>query len=138
MAVVDLVNEAISAQALHQAVTTTTQGTYQDFHDSNISLNAFLSVGAVSGTSPSVTIQIEESNTTNSGFTVIPNMIFAAVTTTSTTPQVIRGLSSKQYVRANAVTVSGTSPSVDADVILVSNRVKYPDSATGSDQYPSS
>lgn len=140
---IDFVNETINVTALQQTLTQSVQAASQDFHDGNVSLAAILSVGTVSGTTPALTVQIEEFNPTTSAWQVVSidpvtggGMVFSVVTT-STSRQVIKGLTNYQWIRANAVTVAGTTPSLETCVTLVANRAKYPDSAGGYDHYPS-
>jgi hypothetical protein len=122
--VIDLVNDVTSVNALApQALTASTQGSSNDFSNCEISTNAILDVGSFGANSTSLTVQIEESATGTGSWTAIPNMVFTAVTT-SNQHQVVRGLRTHRYCRANAITVSGTTPSIEANVEIIAQN-KY-------------
>jgi hypothetical protein len=70
-------------------------------------LRFFLSVGSVSGTSPTLDVKIQQSDAAGSGFADIAGAAFAQVTATGS--QEIKVTPTKRYVRA-VVTVGGTSP----------------------------
>lgn len=76
-------------------------------------------VGSVSGTSPSMTGKIQESDD-NSTWTDIANAVFTAVTA-SNNLQVIRFQRTRRYVRHYA-TVSGTSPVLLVSVMIGQQR----------------
>lgn len=120
---VDLVNEVQTSIGLSPAVITdTSQGTAVDFSNGEISTQAIIKCGVRSAGTTTLTIQIEESTATNTGFTLIPGM--SATLTTSNTLVVVRGLRTNRYVRANAVTVTGTTPSAAVDVVILAQK-KY-------------
>ncbi len=120
---VDLVNEVQTSIGLvPQVLAATAQGTAVDFSNGEISTQAVISVGAYGANTTALTVQIEESAATNSGFTLIPGM--SASFTTSNQVAVVRGLRTYRYARANAVTVAGTTPSVAVSVSILAQK-KY-------------
>jgi hypothetical protein len=139
---IDLVNEVQVSQGLApQVLAATAQGSALDFENGIISTQAILKVGAVGANSTALNVQIEECATTNGTFTLIPGMAFPQVTTTGGNPLVVRGLRTQRYVRANAITITGTTPSFAADVtILAQKKYSYGASANagGYDRSPSS
>jgi len=70
-------------------------------------LRFFLSVGSVSGTSPTLDVKIQQSDSSSSGFADITGAAFAQVDAVGN--QEIKVTPTKRYVRA-VVTVGGTSP----------------------------
>lgn len=133
---VDLVNETLNSAALTpQAITGTTQGSALDYSNAELSTNALLTGGAVSGSGASLNIQIEES-ADQTTWALIPGMAFTAVTT-STNHQVVRGLRTHRYVRANAITVAGTTPSLTVAVEIIAQK-KYTGTGGGYSRSPSS
>lgn len=138
--IIDLVNDALSAASLRpQAITTETTGVAIDFGNGTGATNAILDVGAVSGTTPSMTVQIEESDDGSTNWTAIDGMVFTAVTTANQ-HQVVRGLRSKQFVRANASDVSGTTPSFQTCVQIIAQKHQVQGAGVthpgGFDPYP--
>lgn len=143
----DLVNEVITAQGLApQVLTATAQGTAQDFSDAHVAMNAIIDVGAITTANvTSLVVQIEECATTNGTFVLIPGMIATATATTTAANlhQVVRGLRTSRYVRANAITfaVTTTTGAFPVSVELVSQRKLQGSGSTlysGADLYPSS
>lgn len=67
-----------------------------------------LIASAVTGTTPSVTVTLETSADGSTGWTAVG--AFAAVTAAGTTRKIFTGLD--RFVRLNATTVTGTTPSV--------------------------
>ncbi len=138
--IIDLVNLGGGVQTLlsPQNLAASTQGSSFDAQNLDVATNAVLSIGAYGANTTNFAVQIEESSTGTGSWTAIPGMTFTAVTSTagSNTTQVVRGLRSKQYVRANANSVTGTTASVYASVVLVSQGKIVPQ-AGGFDNYPS-
>ncbi len=129
---VDLVNEVISVNGLlPQSLSGSTQGASADFSNGEISTHAILDVGAYSGTT--MTVQIEESVDGSTNWTAIPGMVFAAVTATGT-HQVVRGLRTHRYVRANALTVNATAILASVEIIA---QKKYSGTGGGYSRLPS-
>ena len=138
--IIDLVNFGGGVQTLltPQTLNATAQGSSFDASNLDVSTNAIVSIGAYRVNNAQTNIQIEESTTGTGSWTVIPNMVCTATTTGQ--QFVLRGQRTNRYVRANAITVSGTTPSVAASVVLVSQG-KFTSAGTsfgsGSDPYPS-
>lgn len=80
-------------------------------------MKAVLSTTAVSGTTPTMDVKIQESAVLGSGYTDITGATFTQVTDSSTTEE-IHFQTNLQFVRAIA-TLAGTSPVYDAAVVLV-------------------
>lgn len=130
---VDLINDVLSAVLIApQAVTVTgtvtasitATSTFLDMSDCEVSTGAIVAMGAVSGTSPSYSLQIEESNGVSDGwtFTAIPGLQFVSLSTTN--GQVTqRGLRTKQFVRANVTNQTGSAtPSVTLSLTVIAQR----------------
>lgn len=79
-------------------------------------MKAFLSVSAVSGTSPTLDVKIQEADATST-YTDVTSASFTQLTTVSGN-QEIHFRTNKRYVRAIA-TLGGTSPIFDAAVVLL-------------------
>lgn len=142
---VDLVNEAISVNALNGTLTASTQGASNDFSDGEVSFNMVVDAGAMTTANvTSAQVQAEEwSGTSADTWAVIAGCVVTVTATTAAANlhQVVRGLRSKQYVRANAITVTGTTttaafPGVNVD--FFSQRKFVPIGSGGFDRYPSS
>lgn len=133
---IDLVNEVVGgASFFPEALTAPAAGTALDLSNGEVSTQAILDVGTVSGTTPTLNVQIEESDD-QATWTAIPNMTFAQVTAASTR-QVVRGLRTKRYARANATAVGGTTPSFTLAVEILAQK-KYVGVGGGYDRSPSS
>jgi hypothetical protein len=134
--VIDLGNEAVSVNALvPQTLAATAQGSSKDFTNGEISLNAIVSVGAYGANTTNLQVQIEESADGSTNWTAIPGMVVTA--TTSNAYQVVRGQRTHRYVRANAVSVQGTTPSVAVGVVIIS-QAKISGTGGGYSRLPSS
>lgn len=112
-------NTKVSFSFRPNAVTATANGTgvdTQGYADGMV----ILEVGTVSGTTPSMTVKIQESDD-NSTFADITGATFTAVTA-SNSSQVLRlselNVTRKRYVRAVA-TISGTTPSFAFSTIVL-------------------
>lgn len=77
---------------------------------------AFLTCGAASGTSPTLDVKIQESDSSTSGFADISGAAFTQLTGAGS--EHLRFVARKRYVRA-VRTVGGTSPSFTFSVTLV-------------------
>ncbi len=131
---VDLVNGvAGGASFAPQAVTATGAGAAVDLGNGVNSTNAVLEVGAVTGTTPTLNVKLQESDD-NATWTDISNGAFTQVTAASQR-QVIRVQRSKQYCRAHA-TVAGTTPSFTLCVEILAQK-KYTGTGGGYDRSPS-
>lgn len=131
---IDLVNTVVAGASIRpSAVTSDTNGSGLDFANGEISTNAILEVGAVSGTTPTLDVKLQES-TDNSSWSDISGATFTQVTAANQR-QAIRCLRSKRYVRAVA-DVGGTTPSFTMCVEIVAQK-KYSGSGSGVDRSPS-
>lgn len=111
-----------------QVATTSVNGSAVDTKGYN-SAAVLLEVGAVSGTSPTLNVKIQESTDGSTGWTDIPGAAFTQVTAADNS-QILRvegiGTSRKRYLRAVA-TIAGTSPSFTlAAVVLLGRAYKEP------------
>lgn len=132
---IDLVNQVKSVNALApQNLTQSVQGTYQDFSNCKISTGAIIDIGAFGANATNVQVQIEESSLTNSGWTAIPGMVQSGITATG--HFVLRGQRTQRYVRANAISVQGTTPSVYCNVEVIAE-YEYAGSGGGYSRSPS-
>lgn len=106
-----------------QAATATTNGSAVDTFGYN-SAAVTLEVGAVSGTSPTLDVKIQESADGSTGWADVSGATFTQVTAANNS-QIIRveglGTSRKRYLRAVA-TIAGTSPSFTLAVELLLGR----------------
>lgn len=95
-----------------QAATATANGSNVDTKGYN-SAAVVLEVGAVSGTSPTLDVKIQESADGSAGWADVSGAVFTQVTAANSS-QILRieglGTSRKRYLRAVA-TIAGTSPS---------------------------
>lgn len=82
-------------------------------------MKAYLDVGTVSGTTPTLDVKIQESSD-NVTFTDITGATFTQVTATGAN-QEIHFVTSKRYVRAVA-TIGGTTPSFSFGVYLLAEQ----------------
>lgn len=103
----------ISSLITPAAYTTSTQGAAVDLLNSvnagGRAMKAFVNVGAVTGTTPTLDLKMQESATTTAGdFTDITGATFTQLTTSGTASLVFQA--KKRYVRLVA-THGGTSPS---------------------------
>lgn len=102
-----LVKQVIAPQLL---TATTTNATGQDFVSADG--NCFLQVELGTWSATSLSVQVQQSTTTNSGFTDITGAVLSA--TTNTTPILKKTFQrDKQYLRVIA-TVSGTTIGISA------------------------
>lgn len=107
----DLKNALIQKATLRpKAETATVNGVGIDLRDSQFNpFTAFLTVGAVSGTSPTLNVKIQESDD-DSTYSDITGATFAQVTAANAEEAILVKNRSKRYVRAVA-TIAGTTPS---------------------------
>jgi hypothetical protein len=128
--IVDLVNEALSVQGLiPQTLAASAQGSSQDFTNGEISTNAIVTVGAFTANTTNLQVQIEESATGTNSWTAISGMV--ATITASNTQTVLRGLRTHRYVRANAISVQGTTPSTAVAVVILAQKKIFGGSDNG-------
>lgn len=109
--------------------TATANGTGVDFADVVGNMQtAVLLVGAVSGTSPTLNVKIQES-ADNSAYTDVSGAAFAPVTAANNR-QVLSFKAVKQFVRA-VYTIAGTSPDFATGVTFLAERRTQPGNSGG-------
>jgi hypothetical protein len=117
----DLKNSAVAANGTNtvepKALTTTTNGAAVDLVDSDGNCFASLHVGAVTGTTPTLDVKIQESDTSGGTYSDITGATFAQQTT-SNHYLLINFKRSKRFCRAVA-TIGGSSPSFTLAVALL-------------------
>lgn len=120
--VFDAIKAAFSLRP--NALTSTTNGTGVDTMGYN-SLAAVLEVGTVSGTSPTLDVKLQESDTLGGTYTDITGATFTQVTASNASQKIrLDGLGvggRKRFIRAVA-TIAGTSPSFACGVELILGR----------------
>ena len=123
MALIDLINEPqINENILPAVYTGTTQGAATDLSNCEISTGAIVMVGAYSAGNTTTNVQCEESTSTSGPWTAIAGMV--CTVTASTQLFVLRGQRQHKYARMNAVTVTGTTPSLALSSVLIAQQ-KY-------------
>jgi hypothetical protein len=143
--IIDLPHDAlVNTNIPPNTYTATTQGVAFDMSQCELLTNAIVNVGAVSvALNSTVQIQLEECSITNSTgtWTLIPGTgsltTIATVTTTNQAPILLAGMRTQRYARLNAITVTGTTPSVAICGDIVSQQ-KYTNPGTGYSRSPSS
>jgi Bbp16-like protein len=116
----DLKNCASILQTLvPQTITTTTNGTGVDLQPTEGINNLVVEVGAVSGTTPSCVVTIQESADNSTWTNVTTNYNMAAITTGSQVLVVGFNSRLKRYLRA-VFTITGTTPSFAISATFVS------------------
>ncbi len=116
----DLLNTWIRGQSIvPQVATSTVTGTGVDL-DNTIAVFAELQVGTVSGTTPTLDVKLQESDTSGGTYTDIPGAAIAQVTA-STKIDGIDAKRTKRWFRALA-TIAGTTPSFALSVSLWGNK----------------
>ena len=127
---IDLVNGVNSGASFTPgAQTTTANGSAVDLQNGTIDTAAVLNVGTVTGTTPTLAVQMQESPDNSTWTNVASGGLFTTVTA-STARQVIRFLRQYRYVRAVA-TIAGTTPSFAMGVDVFCQK-KYGASGTAS------
>lgn len=99
-----------------KALTTTTNGAAVDLADSDGQCFATLHVGAVTGTTPTLDVKIQESDTSGGTYTDVSGATFAQVTA-SNKWQALNFKRTRRFCRAVA-TIAGTTPSFTLAVVL--------------------
>jgi hypothetical protein len=126
--------QGTSIQPTTAGITTATTGTAIDMSMAENLTNAVVIIGAVTGTSPSLTGQLEECATTNGTFTVIAGNTTFSVTTSNQYISLI-GNRVLRYARLNMTTTAGTSPVfVTAGIII--EQAKMSDTTAGYSRLP--
>jgi hypothetical protein len=110
-------NDAGGSTLKPQTATSTATGTAVDMQLADGPVNALLTVGTVSGTTPTCDVKLQESDDGSTNWTDITGAAFTQVKA-SDARQWVQALRSKRYVRALA-TIAGTMPSFALAVELV-------------------
>jgi len=143
---IDLVNQVASYQAIPpQLLAASTQGSALDMSNQEIATGMIVDIGAITVANvTSLQVQAEECATTNGTWTVIPNMVVTvtATTTAANTHQVVRGLRTYRYARANCVTLAATTTTgafpINVEIIAQNKFVNPSGDFGGYSNYPSS
>lgn len=117
----DLANALANASSVPAAVTTTANGSAIDLmlaEGGNIS--AILSVGAVSGTSPTLAVKFQESDDGTTGWVDMDDSTFTTVTAANNL-QVRSFQRTKRYIR-HVLTLGGTTPSFTLSLTTLAQR----------------
>ena len=115
-AINDLKNQALMGASVYPAsVDDTTNGTAIDMLDADGRCFAIQVIGAVDGTTPSLTGKIQESSD-NSTWTDVTNATFTAVTESSSLQTIVFDRT-KRYLRHHR-TVSGSTPTFLLGVLI--------------------
>lgn len=118
---IDLVNEALVVNALAPVVlAASAQGSSKDFKEAKISTNAIISVGVYGVNTTNAQVQIEESADGSTNWAAIPGMVQSAITQAG--QYLLRGQRTYRYIRANAISVQGTTPSVALNVSVLGEK----------------
>jgi hypothetical protein len=107
-------------------ITTGTTGAWVDMGMGEILTNCIIQIGTVTGTTPSLTAQLEESTTTGAAGTLIAGLTTFNVTTSSQ-EFILIGQRTKRYCRLNITTVTGTTP-----LFVVSATLKSQNKSSGT------
>lgn len=114
----DLLNSIVEGDSLTpQARTATTNGTGIDLLTSDGGASARVSSGAVSGTAPTLDVQLQESDDNVTFVNIVAGGGVFATITAAPASQRINFRRSKRYVRAVA-TIGGTTPSFTFGVVI--------------------
>lgn len=134
---IDLINETqVSTGIAPQTLTQSVQGSAIDMQNVVGPVGAVVDFGTPGAGQTSCTVQIEECATTNGTYTAISGMI-TTLTGTVAKQVVLRGLGTQRYVRANAITVAGTTPSLPFSCdIIAQQKLAPPSTKGGYDSYP--
>lgn len=145
----DLINQVLTAQGIPpQTLAATTQGASVALDNCEFSTGMIVDAGAITVANvTSLVVQLEEwsglTNGSGNGGTTwaaIPGMVVTvtATTTAANLHQVVRGLRTQQFVRANAATLAATTTTgafpVGVEIIA---QKKYVNQGGGYDNYPS-
>lgn len=121
----DLANECKWGQSLVSATRTSSgNGSAVDMQDCGPEVVAVLDVGAVSGTSPTLDVKLQESDTSGGTYSDISGATFTQVTASNAQQTIQVANRTKRYVRAVA-TIAGTSPSFASCVLIAANKQSY-------------
>ena len=122
-------NMAIKGLLIAQSATTTVTGTSVDLQGTinpgGRNMKVFLDVQGVAGTTPSVTVKLQDSPN-NTTFTDIAGAAFAAITTNLAATGVgtfLHFITNNRYVRAVATFTSNTTQAILWSGLLVENEI---------------
>ena len=105
----NLIDDAACSSIRPQVATSTVTGQAVDLDRANGACFAFLEVGAISGTSPTLDVKVQESDTSGGTYTDIPGAAFPQVTVANKS-HIINFKRSKRFCRLLG-TIAGTTPS---------------------------
>lgn len=137
--VIDLVNLGGGVQTLYypKVLAASSQGASFDAQNLDVVTNAIVSYGTIGAGNTQAFVAIEESADGSTNWTTISGMTCDGGTSGgSNSTQVLHGYRAKEFVRANVLTVAGTTPSAAVSVVLVSQG-KYVPQDGGYSNYPS-
>jgi hypothetical protein len=137
---IDLSNGIYTANALlPQTLTASAQGSSLDMSDCEYLTNAIVQLGAFGAGQTSITVQIEQSADGSTNWTTIGGVAdqssMVCTATTSNQQILLKGIRTQRYARANAITVTGTTPSAAASVEIVAQQKYFPTTGDGSKGY---
>lgn len=121
----DLANEYKWGQSLVSATRTSSgNGSAVDMQDCGPEVAAVLDVGTVTGTTPTLDVKLQESDTSGGTYSDISGATFTQVTASNNQQTIQVANRTKRYVRAVA-TIAGTSPSFPCSVQIVAPKQSY-------------
>jgi hypothetical protein len=120
----DIPNTMVSGAGFgSQALTSTGTGSAVDFRGCDPETTAVLNIGTATGTTPTLTLTLQECDTSNGTYTAITDFAPAAMTAAGI--QVTRSLQrTKRYVQPVA-TIAGTSPSFTFGLTLHADKHSF-------------
>jgi hypothetical protein len=138
--IVDLIPSIGGPTIVPQSLNTTTTGAAVDMAMGEIATNCIIDVGAVTGTTPSISGQIEQSTTSASGgpWTIIPGINTFNITSSSPNEIILLGQRTYRWARLNITTSSGTSPVVLISATFKAQNKSSPAGTTGYSRSPNS
>jgi hypothetical protein len=131
----DLENHVVKGFSIHSTIATdtTTNGTAVDMGDSDGPVYGIVSIGNSGDASTTIQVKLQESDASGGTYTDVSGAtvsLAASATANDNTVDILKGLRTKQYVRAVVVTAGGGTPSVPIAVQVWSQR-KYGRTNTG-------
>lgn len=105
----NLIDDGAGSSIRPQISTATVTGQAVDLDRGDGACFAFLEVGAVSGTTPTLDVKVQESDTSGGTYTDIPGAAFTQITAANKS-QILDFKRSKRFCRLLA-TIAGTTPS---------------------------
>jgi hypothetical protein len=143
MILADMVNDMVNALAINNAIlAASTQGGAIELSQGELSLNMVVNVSVPTlANVTSLVVQAEECATTNGTFTLIPNtqVTVTASSASANLQQVVRGLRTLRYARANAITFAAITATGAFSLTATFHELKkISPGKSGADNYPSS